>query len=181
MSTLAAPPRPQAGEQGSARLILDPDRGKGPTDGTWWPRTTSLQNELPALDLAVHQLTGSRIARIAYTQRLWQPAPRKQRTSLGMTKLGWFTHSAHPENIDLSLADYSHLVLTVIAPATDSVLANIPPFHHATAPTGLLTPDRGPVDRWEDEGGGGDLPTHTPTTSFKPVVGPAPVPPWTTR
>ena len=180
MSTLTAAPRPTAEGQQSARLILDPDRGKGPSDGTWWPRTTSLQTELPALDLAVQQLTGSRIARIAYTQRLWQPAPRKLWTSLGMTKLGWFTHSAHPENVDLSLADYSHLVLTVIAPATDPVLANRTLPGDATPPTGLATPDSGPVDRWEDEGGG-PPPTDRPTTSLKPVRGPAPVPPWTRR
>lgn len=131
MTTPTAPAQHQPREQHKARLSLKRDRGKGPSDGTWWPRTTNLQTELPALDLAVHQLTGSRIARIAYTHGQWQPGPGKARTPLGVTKIGWFTHSAHPENIDLSLADYTHLVLTVIPPTTP-ITANPTPHDHAT-------------------------------------------------
>lgn len=177
MTPLTSPAQHQRRQPHKARLSLNPDRGKGPSDGTWWPRTTNLEAELPALDLAVHKLTGSRIARIAYTYGQWpRTTPRKQRTPLGVTKIGWFTHSAHPENIGLSLADYTHLVLTVIQPTTDPRMANITLREHGMPPTGLHMADTVPVDRWEN-GGGGRLGTYLP----KPNIGVEPMPPWTTR
>lgn len=190
MSTLtrALPTKPGGHER--ARLSLNPDRGKGDSDGTWWPGTTNLQTELPALDVAVHQLTGSRIARIAYTYGQWEPAPRKQWTPLGMIKLGWFTHSTHPENIDLSLADYTRLVLTVIAPTSDPVMANITHREHGTPPTGFPPPANGPVGplrgrrRWpttEHPSIVNRWPTREHPSIVNPIVGLEPLPPWTTR
>jgi hypothetical protein len=93
------------------------------TDGVWWPLTTDLQVELPQLDVAVHHLTGARIARVGYERHLWGQAPRKVRTPLGITHIGWFEHSRYPDHITLSLSNYQRLVLSVLPPDTDVAVA----------------------------------------------------------
>lgn len=125
---VAAAPSPAEGggqSTNTVRVSLAHLRGVGLSDGAWWPRTASLQAEIPDLDVAVHDLTGARIARAAYVTGLWDRAPHAVRTPLGVTKLGWFAHSGRSENIDLSLTDYTRLVLTVIPPSTDPVLAEL--------------------------------------------------------
>lgn len=139
----------------AVRLDLSPDPRTGVSDGAWWPRSTSLQAELPDLDRAVHALTGSRIARVAYTLSLWSPAPRKLRTSLGITKLGWFQDSARPSDIDLDLSDNATLVLTVIPPDTEPSFARrmLADGGHSLLTAPAMTPIQRALDRWEDEGG----------------------------
>lgn len=125
MSTEARPAPADSGKHPDVRVRLSLERGTGPSDGAWWPHTLSLQAEVPDLDLAVHALTGARIARVAYVIGAWDPAPRAVRTPLGMTKLGWFERAAKPQNIGLSLTDYTMLVLTVIPPDTDAAQAEL--------------------------------------------------------
>lgn len=145
----------QADRESAARLNLPRNPRTGVTDGAWWPRSTSLQAELPDLDLAVHALTGCRIARVAYTRSLWSPAPRQLWTSLGMTKLGWFEDSARPSTIDLDLSDNTTLVLTVIPPDTEPPLARqiLADGGHSELTAPAMTLIQRALDRWDDEGG----------------------------
>ncbi len=125
MSSATRPAPADFAQHHGVRVRLSAERGEGPSDGAWWPHTKSLQAEIPGLDLAVHALTGARIARVAYVIGVWDPAPRAVRTPLGMTRIGWFKHAARPDNIDLSLTNYAVLVLTVIPPDTDAVHAEL--------------------------------------------------------
>ena len=129
MTILAASPAAGPTDSRPARLNLRPKVKtfgvRGRSDGAWWPRTTNLQGELQALDVGVRTLTGSRIAHISYTLSAWDPAPTKAWSTLGMTKFGWFTDPAHAAFLDLTLSDYSRLVLTVIAPDTEPSQAHL--------------------------------------------------------
>lgn len=117
MTTTATGAAPQPGA--GVRWALTGTRGRGPSDGTWWPRSANLDAEVTALDNAVQHILHERIARISYTKSQWPPTPRRIHTDLGITKLGWFTHARYPENINLTLTDHTRLVLTVIPPSTD--------------------------------------------------------------
>ncbi|XAS74961.1 DUF5994 family protein [Dermatophilaceae bacterium Sec6.4] len=139
----------------AARLNLSRDPQTGVSDGAWWPRSSSLQAELPSLDLAVHALIGSRVARVAYTLGLWSPAPHKLWTSLGITKLGWFHDGRGTGAIDLQLSDGTTLVLTVIPPDTEPSLARrmLGDGGHTLLSAPAMTPIERALDRWDDEGG----------------------------
>ncbi|WP_446666554.1 DUF5994 family protein [Flexivirga sp. B27] len=141
------------------RWSLSGTRGTGPSDGAWWPHSTDLGAEIADLDVAVHDHFHERIARVSYTQGQWPPAPRKIHTTLGITKLGWFTHARYPENIILSLTGYTRLVLTVIPSDTDTHFAKIVLAGYGTVindPT--EAPDNAAASpeetgAWDNEGG----------------------------
>lgn len=97
-------------------LVLEP--GGMTIDGVWWPRSESLAGELPALDAALAQLLGVGIARFSYVLGSWSDRPRRVRAGGHLIKLGWFSHGAAPDHVDLSLEDYRRLVLKVIPPDT---------------------------------------------------------------
>lgn len=103
-----------------ARVALARRPGELVIDGVWWPRTDSLEDELPALDRAVTQVIGADIARFSYTLGTWTDRPRKVQSDRHLIKLGWFTHGGLPDTVDLSLNDYRRVVLTVVPPATPS-------------------------------------------------------------
>lgn len=153
----------EADGEPAARVNLSCDPRAGVSDGAWWPRSTSLQAELPDLDLVVHALTGSRIARVGYTLSLWAPAPPKLWTSLGMTKLRWFQDTRRPSNIDLDLSDSTTLVLTVIPPDTEPSLARrmLADGGHSLLAAPAMTPIERALDRWDDEGGHAAPGPHT--------------------
>lgn len=109
----------RGGEQ-VARVALARRPGELVIDGVWWPRTDSLEDELPALDRAVTQVVGADIARFSYTLGTWTDRPRKVQADQHMIKLGWFTHGELLDSVDLSLNDYRRVVLTVIPPTTPS-------------------------------------------------------------
>lgn len=144
---------PAATTRAPTRWSLSGTRGAGPSDGAWWPQSTDLATELADLDVAVHANLHERIARAAYTKGMWPPAPRKLHSSLGIIKVGCFTHARYPENIHLSLTNHTHLVLTVIPPGTDSGFAKIVLADYGAVP---VDADRGTVrglDAWDNEGG----------------------------
>jgi Family of unknown function (DUF5994) len=97
-------------------LVLEP--GGMTVDGVWWPRSDSLVRELPALDLAIAASLGAGIARFSYVLGAWSDSPRRVRSGSHLIKIGWFSHGAAPDNIDLSLDDYRRVVLKVIPPDT---------------------------------------------------------------
>lgn len=106
--------------------------------GRWRPRSTSLAQELPALDLAVHDALGARIARISYTLSRWDSAPGRVSTALGVTKLGWFAAGTDPDSVTIILTDRRGLVLTI--PAPEQAMAG-------------GTPREIRLRNWENEGG----------------------------
>ena len=93
-------------------LVLEP--GGMTIDGAWWPRTDSLVRELPALDVAIAQSLGAGISRFSYVLGSWSDRPRRVRATTHLIKLGWFSHGASPDNVELSLDDYRRVVLKVI-------------------------------------------------------------------
>ena len=101
-----------------ARVALARRPGELVIDGVWWPRSDSLEDELPALDRAVTQIVGADVARFSYTLGTWTDRPRKVQADRHLIKLGWFTHGELPDTVDLSLNDYRRVVLTVIPPTT---------------------------------------------------------------
>ena len=107
-----------AGDLQPARLVLTSVPGSTVLDGVWWPRTASLHREAPFLDVAVHEATHARIARLSYTVGTWEHEATKLWTPLGMVKVGWFITSLHPRDVDLTLTDNRRVVLRVIAPET---------------------------------------------------------------
>lgn len=97
-------------------LVLEP--GGMSVDGVWWPRSDSLVRELPALDLAIAASLDAGIARFSYVLGAWSDSPRRVRSGSHLIKIGWFSHGAAPDNVDLSLDDYRRVVLKVIPPDT---------------------------------------------------------------
>lgn len=108
----------------AARVSITATPGTAATDGAWWPRTTDLALEVPALAVAINTLLRTGTARLGYTLDRWAPAPRRLATVGGTTKLGWFEHSRYAGRVTLRLANYAYLVLTVIPPNTDARLAH---------------------------------------------------------
>jgi hypothetical protein len=137
------------------RLVLSPRPGVAASDGAWWPRTLDLLVEVPLLDAAVHELTRARIARLSYERSTWEAAPRKVRTPLGITHLGWFDNSRRPHHVLLSMSSYVRLVLTLIPPDLDEDSARgMLDSGGAGADAELLRSEaRGAGDRWADDGG----------------------------
>ncbi len=136
-----------------SRLVLSPRPGAA-TDGTWWPRTLDLRLEAPLLDVAVHELTRTRIARLGYERSMWDAAPRKIRTPLGITHLGWFDHSRFPHHVLLTMSNYVRLVLAVIPPDMDADAAR--GMLHATGAVDAemnRAEAREAGNRWADDGG----------------------------
>ncbi len=107
-----------------ARLVLTSTPGSTVLDGVWWPHSWSLHREVPFLDVAIHDATRARIARLSYTVGSWDEDATKIWTPLGMVKVGWFITSMHPSDVDLSLTDNRRVVLRVIAPSTSVREAN---------------------------------------------------------
>lgn len=175
MSIAVASVQPEFEGVMPARLNLVQDRQAGLFDGAWWPRSRSLQVEIPSLDLAVRELTGARIARVAYTMSLWAPAPRKLWTSLGMTKLGWFAGGRRLASLDLSLTDNTTLILTVIPSDTDPSLAQqlLADGGQSVLTTPAMTAIERALDRWDDEGGHAAPGPHAEPA--RPASGPAPI------
>jgi hypothetical protein len=141
----------------ATRWSLAGTRGVGPSDGAWWPQSADLTTEIADLDVAVYDILHERISRAAYTKGMWD-APRKVHTPLGITKLGWFTNARYPENIDLSLTGFTHLVLTVIPAGTEPHFADIVLADYGNAArtpndaAGNDTTAAHGTDAWDNEG-----------------------------
>lgn len=137
------------------RWTLSGTRGTGPSDGAWWPQSTNLATELADLDVALHAVLHERIAHATYAKDMWKLGPRKVPTPLGTTKVGWFNHARYPENIDLSLTGFTHLVLTIIPPGTEAKFAAIVLGDYGAVPAQVMAAGSAPggLDAWDNEGG----------------------------
>ena len=117
---LTTPILEPAAELQPARLVLTSTPGSTVLDGVWWPRSTSLHREVPFLDVAVHDATHARIARLSYTVGAWDDEATRLWTPLGLVKVGWFITSSHPRDVDLTLTDNRRAVLRVLPPETSA-------------------------------------------------------------
>ena len=87
-----APPEPD-----HLRLaLIEPRSPRTSLDGAWWPHTSDLSEELPALITELHT-RGIRATRVAYNPASWDPAPRRLDADGRVVRLGWFRGRARHE------------------------------------------------------------------------------------
>ncbi|QRY86088.1 hypothetical protein JVY00_08555 [Tsukamurella tyrosinosolvens] len=94
----------------------------GAVDGVWWPRTRDLPNELAQ----AHALVRARILRVervCYRYSNWDPAPRKTSIDGNLIRLDGYT--THPLDTIRFVGNGSSLVLALIAPETDTDVAEL--------------------------------------------------------
>jgi hypothetical protein len=143
-------------------------------DGAWWPHSSNLSHELPALIEELHH-RGVRVTRVAYSPDRWAPAPTRLSTDGRVIRLGWF-RTIDPQLLSLT-GDLmrTRVDLLVLPPdATEATASQV--FAAATAvgndrsPTALLadvsaacapsvpppspqSSDEAETGSWESEGG----------------------------
>lgn len=148
------------------RMRLKPaHRLCGFVQGAWWPRSTELGSELPALLAALSLRLGS-IDSVLYHENDWSPAP------LGMKHQGdqvvVSAHQEWPNVISLFGPRFGRLDLLVVPPYTEpthayNVLTKAASVNDASTPDQLLgittrrSNDRllspTALERWEADGG----------------------------
>jgi len=108
---------------GDLRVTFSSSPEQGTIDGAWWPRSTSLVDELPKLIGALPAAAGW-IVRGAMAGEQW---PGERPTWIPLTgrhpmRLGWFTHMpAHTLSLTNRLGD--RMTLMVVWPDTASPVA----------------------------------------------------------
>jgi Family of unknown function (DUF5994) len=129
----------RAGDDDPVRLaLIDPPAERTTLDGAWWPRTRSLNDELPGLIQELHR-RGIRVSRAAYNPDAWEAAPRRMAADGRTIRLGWF-RSIDPQLLDLTGdARRGRLDLLVIPPDTTSAVAR-QAFTAASGRTNRETP-----------------------------------------
>ncbi|ABG99335.1 conserved hypothetical protein (plasmid) [Rhodococcus jostii RHA1] len=148
------------------RLRLKPAQSRGFVQGAWWPRSTHLTDELPALLTALSRRLGH-IDRIIYDENGWAPAPSCIDHAGNTVDL---RHSSDQSSNTLAITGekFGRLVLLVVPPYTDPVFAYAT-IMTAASPRDVSTADellaigaREAEDRrlallaqyrWESEGG----------------------------
>jgi hypothetical protein len=116
-------PYHRAGDADPIRLaLIDPPGERTTLDGAWWPRTRSLDEELPGLVQELHR-RGIRVTRVAYNPDAWETAPRRMAADGRIIRLGWF-RSIDPQLLDLTGdAARGRLDLLVVPPDTAAAAA----------------------------------------------------------
>ncbi|GHE30518.1 hypothetical protein GCM10017673_36500 [Streptosporangium violaceochromogenes] len=173
-----ARPAPAA-DATAVRLSLAPARDHpGPVDGAWWPRSTDAAAELPALIAAVDQRLGEMTLRVGLHVDAWDNIPHRIPAPGRAVRVGWF-RSMDIHLVTLSIRGRQDVTLRLIPPeATETSAMAV--FASATgdvkgqassgAPTSgrnalrgrrVRSPLRRETDegqnRWENEGGCGDV------------------------
>ncbi|QTJ70779.1 hypothetical protein HYG77_32180 (plasmid) [Rhodococcus sp. ZPP] len=147
-------------------MRLTPAQSRGFVQGAWWPRSTRLTHELPALLTALSRRLGP-IDRIIYDEKGWAPAPSSIHHAGNTVAL---RHSSDQSSNTLAVTGekFGRLVLLVVPPYTDPILAYAT-MMTAASPRDVSTADellaigaREAEDRrlallaqhrWESEGG----------------------------
>jgi Family of unknown function (DUF5994) len=150
---------------GTLRLRLKPaHRPCGFVQGAWWPRSTELGNELPALLAALSLRVGS-IDSVLYHESDWSPAPLRIKHQGHEVIVS--AHQQGPNVISLSGPLFGRLDLLVVPPYTEptyayTVVTTAASVNDASTPDQLLgiprrADDRllSPIalERWESDGG----------------------------
>jgi hypothetical protein len=150
----------------AVRLRLKPaHQACGFVQGAWWPRSTLLTAELPAL-LAAISLRFGRIDRVQYHESDWSPEPQHIKHQAA----GIVLDSSHtsPNVISVSGQQFGSLTLLVVPPYTEAthaynVVMTAAGALDSSTPEQLLgigmqsATDRQPapiaLQRWESDGG----------------------------
>src|SRR5512144_273186 len=184
VATIGTPPASSFDDAARVEVrltLLHPEPAQPPMlDGAWWPRSSSLSDELPGLitELRHRDLP---ITRVTYNPELWDRAPRRLRVDGRVIRLGWF------RSIDRHLLCLTggygddRLELLVVPPETSAAVAaramtlaagrgnrstatdtlraaRIPPGVGAGVASAVprprpAAPETDPTDAWESEGG----------------------------
>jgi len=143
-------------------------RCSGSVHGTWWPRSTHLTAELPALLAALSPRLG-RIDRVIYDENGWAPIPLIGRVAFGRTEVILDGSSDQSINtLSVIGEQFGRLVLLVVPPSTPPIRAYTAVMT-AASPEDVSTADEllgiGPQQaedrrialiarqRWESDGG----------------------------
>jgi hypothetical protein len=116
---------PMASSETAARVSLSTHLHARHTavDGAWWPRSTDLAGELPALVAALDE-RGLRISRIAYSLSAWDPTPHRVQVDGRTVRTGGF-RVIDPTLVSLTSAGGvgEPVDLRVLPPDTDPQVA----------------------------------------------------------
>jgi hypothetical protein len=106
-----------AAHRDEARVSFRPPASStGFIDAAWWPRSSDLAAELPAL-LDVLWTAAREINRITYSFAGWDPAPRRIRVEGRTVRLGGY-HTSDTDTVRLTDAWGRERIDVVIIPAT---------------------------------------------------------------
>ena len=107
---------------GDLRLDMKPvGSTTGFVDGAWWPYSTVLATEVPALLAAITGRLGS-IERVSYNLAGWASASRRVDAGGIRVRLDGF-RTRPPDTIDVSGVNDHRVTLLVIPPTTDQAAA----------------------------------------------------------
>ncbi|HEY5114326.1 MAG TPA: DUF5994 family protein [Nakamurella sp.] len=107
---------------GDLRLDMKPvGSTTGFVDGAWWPYSTELATEVPALLAAITGRLGS-IERVSYNLAGWASASRRVDAGGIRVRLDGF-RTRPPDTIDVSGVNDHRVTLLVIPPTTDQAAA----------------------------------------------------------
>jgi len=107
---------------GDLRLDMKPvGSTTGFVDGAWWPYSTELATEIPALLAAITGRLGS-IERVSYNLAGWASASRRVDAGGIRVRLDGF-RTRPPDTIDVSGVNDHRVTLLVIPPTTDQAAA----------------------------------------------------------
>jgi hypothetical protein len=107
---------------GDLRLEMKPvGSTTGFVDGAWWPYSTELADEVPALLAAITDRLGS-IERVSYDLAGWTGASRRVQAAGVRVRLDGF-RTRPPNTVDVSGVSDHRVTLLVIPPTTDQSAA----------------------------------------------------------
>lgn len=110
----------------AVRLRMDPQPSRTTVlDGAWWPRSTDLVAELPALVSALAELRGQ-ITHVLLNAAEWDlPHPARAGTGRRAVRLGWYT--AQPAGLITVISDFGRdrFDLLVVPPDASPASADI--------------------------------------------------------
>ena len=168
-------PRPSASRPtiGTLRMRLKPaHRSCGLVQGAWWPRSTELARELPALLAALSLRVGS-IDSVLYHESNWSPAPLSIKHRGDQVIVS--AHQEWPNVVSVLGPRFGRLDLLVVPPYTEptfaySAVMAAASVNDASTPDQLLGIRRrvdervlSPIalERWEADGGALPLPSRS--------------------
>ncbi|WP_166347378.1 DUF5994 family protein [Phytoactinopolyspora limicola] len=177
IGVIRRPPDSKSGHPSTLRAAFRPTvtGDVRAVDGAWWPRSSDLATELPALVAALSR-RGFIVARVAYHQTSWNNGVGKKLATGGTTvQLGWF-RTIDPHLVSLTSRHGNYRLDLLVVPADSSpllaerVFATIQHDNHhnrasdilaAHAPVQAEPPvapaaahaDRVAKTAWESEGG----------------------------
>lgn len=110
----APAPVPQAGQlPPRLRLLAASRKRPGPLDGAWWPRSSDLAAEAPALLAAIWAARDSKPLHMTYDPGIWDSHPARVYVDGHRVKAGWF-RTGDPHQVTVALANGTRLILLVV-------------------------------------------------------------------